>query len=242
VTNARLDDKRMRDLYDQILVTREDPGRTRCSSPEALLALVRRDGPEEERLSTLDHAMSCADCARELELLRAIEDAGARGDASERAGATSITAPAEGSERVGRVLPLRTRSPWRRYAPLALAASVLVAVGVTLVQRDGRPGGDDLTRGSSAVTLLAPPNDARPSAGTLSFAWHAVPGTVRYALEVLDSAGVVRFSATTPDTTVALTDLGALTPGVEYRWWVQAIDAAGAQRASAMRPLRVRTE
>jgi len=222
VTNARLDDNRLRGLYDQILVMRDGPGRTSCPSPEALLGLVRRDGPEEQRLATLDHAMACGDCARELELLRAIEDAGARGGVGERVGAAS--------------------TPRRWYAPLALAASVLIAVGVAVVQRSGRPGEEDLPRGSSAVTLLAPPNDVRTGAGAVSFVWRPVAGAVRYALEVLDTTGVVRLSAATPDTTVTLTDLRKLTPGVEYRWWVRATDAAGAQRVSTMRALRLRSE
>jgi len=215
VTGERVDEKRLRDLYDRMLDTRDATDRMRCSSPESLLAVVRRDGPEGERLATLDHVMACGDCARELELLRAIEDAGAR----------TVRA-----------------APWRRYAPFALAASVLLAVGIGVLRRDTQPGNDDVVRGSSGVTLVAPHNDARMGAGSVLFAWRPVAGAVRYELEVLDTTGAVRFAATTPDTSVALTDVNRLPAGVEYRWWVRAIDAAGAQRVSAIRPLRVRRE
>ena len=49
---------------------RRDANRGDCVSPEALLAAVERTGSEDERLRSINHAMTCADCAEELELLR----------------------------------------------------------------------------------------------------------------------------------------------------------------------------
>ena len=46
-----------------------------CPTPEAILALVRREGGEHERLATLEHVMSCAACHREYEWLQAVDEA-----------------------------------------------------------------------------------------------------------------------------------------------------------------------
>ena len=49
---------------------RRGTDRAACVSPEALLAAVEHTGSEAERLRSINHAMTCADCAEELELLR----------------------------------------------------------------------------------------------------------------------------------------------------------------------------
>ena len=223
VTNARLEDKQLRELYDRMLDARRTGGRVQCTSPERILAVVRRTGSDEDRLTTLDHVMSCGECAREFELVRAIEDVGME----------SVAAP--------RPVPAPPRASWRRYTPLALAASLVLAVGVGLLWRGVPPGSDGITRGTSAVTLLAPPTEAR-SDGGIAFVWRPVAGAVRYELEVVDSAGAVAFSTSTPDTTATLPNAIRLAPDAEYRWWVRASDATGAQRASEMRRLRVRNQ
>ena len=73
-----MSDQRLRDLYQNAVAKRSAATRADCPDADALLALTRREGSEEERLRTLDHAMSCSECMRELELLRAIEQAGTR--------------------------------------------------------------------------------------------------------------------------------------------------------------------
>ncbi|HYC33149.1 MAG TPA: hypothetical protein VEB59_12745, partial [Gemmatimonadales bacterium] len=129
--------------------------RTDCPAPEALQALARREGDEQVRLATLDHAMSCAGCRAELDLLRSIEEAGTAVGAEERA----------------------RRRVW--YVPAALAATVLLAVGL------GRfalaPAGDEPVRSGegAGVALLAPAAEA-PAGDPLAFAWRPVPGADRY--------------------------------------------------------------
>src|SRR5574338_999471 len=44
------------------------PSRADCPDPEVLLAAVERTAPEAERMRTINHAMTCADCGEELEL------------------------------------------------------------------------------------------------------------------------------------------------------------------------------
>ncbi|HEX6533125.1 MAG TPA: hypothetical protein VF041_00925 [Gemmatimonadaceae bacterium] len=127
-----MNDARLRELYDRALAERAVGTRASCPSPEALRALVAREGPESTRLATLDHAMSCPECRRELELLRAVS-----------AGA-----------------PEQRR--WRVSAPLALAASFLIVVagGVIALRSMRAPGGDVMRGGGNGVALIAPSPDA----------------------------------------------------------------------------------
>jgi hypothetical protein len=212
-------DEALRTAYQQMLDARRVSGRARCVDPEAMLALLRREGSEEQRLETLDHVMSCGACSAEFELLRSVEQAGA--------GMAEPTRPA---------VPRIAR---RLAVPLALAASLLLVV--TVGQKLRSPGGPDVERGSSdGVTLLEPP--AEIVAGVPpTFVWKPVPGTQSYELEVLDGKGAVVWSTKTSETSATPSDPGLLAPGNTYRWWVRATDPSGNQRASALRSLRIRT-
>src|SRR5262245_28232988 len=50
---------------------RSPTSRADCPTPEALLAAVELTGAEDERMNTINHAMTCSDCGEDLELLRA---------------------------------------------------------------------------------------------------------------------------------------------------------------------------
>jgi hypothetical protein len=208
-------DEQLREAYAQAVERRGGTERDRCPTPEALLALARRQGPEGDRLATLDHAMACPACRDEFELLRSIERAGGEG----------------AHEAVEQIR-------WRRYASVAIAASALLAVslgpGRQLWERD-----DDPTRGGAdEVTAVAPAADAVVSGAPVTFTWRAVSGTRGYTLEVLTAAGAVAVSRETADTTLVLTAPPALAPG-EYHWWVRAQAEDGSERRSAARRLRV---
>lgn len=212
-------DARLRELYARALaqagMATAGARSPECVTPEELLALVRREGPEARRLATLDHAMACDACRREYELLRAIEEAG-----------TEI-----GGNRMER------RPRWR-MAPLGLAAGILIAVGIGLglqnvVNRPDVPRG-----GTDAVVLIAPPPSIADESA-ITFAWHAVPNAHGYILEILGDNQAQVFSKKTSDTTIVLGPR-QLRPG-EYRWWIRAMTPAG-QLASPIRRLRVRTE
>lgn len=72
-------DARLRDLYREAVEARDDRGRDACPTVDDLQALVERRGSEDTRLATLDHALACRACARELELLRALRVASSAG-------------------------------------------------------------------------------------------------------------------------------------------------------------------
>jgi hypothetical protein len=206
-----VNDEQLRAIYGGLMTSRARTGASACPAPEALLALARREGPEEVRLATLDHAMRCADCRAELDLLRSIEVAGAEAGATAR--------------------------PGRRWmAPLALAASVLLAVVIGRWALPGTPESDVVRSGTAdRVTLLAPPAEAS-SGSPILFAWHPIAGASRYRLEVMDAGGDVVLEAETADTAVLLRGAAELAPG-EYQWWIGATAPGAAP--SELRPLRL---
>ena len=219
MANEGLTDARLSELYRRALADRGGRERERCVAPEAMLAVTRREGPEEQRLEVLDHVMGCSACRSEFELMRLIEQAGAELERSA----------------LLRIVP---RRGWRWVAPLALAASLLLVVAVG--QKLRTHGGPDVVRGTvDAVTLLAPAAEI-DAGGSVTFTWQPVPGALRYDLEVLDDQGTVVFAQATEQTSATLPDARPLVPGSSYRWWVRATTGAGEQRASPLRSLRIR--
>ena len=207
-----MNDESLRAAYGAALRSGVTGGDTHAS-PEAIAALVRREGSESERLATLDHVMSCLDCRRDFDLLRAVEQAG------RQAGATRTTA----------------RPNW--LLPAALAASVLVAVGVgRLVMK---PAGDEVTRGAEvgAPTLLRPPAEVA-AGGAITFVWSSTPGARKYTVEMLDAGGGVVASAETTDTTATPGAISTLPTG-DYTWWVRATTFDARTLRSAVRSLRL---
>ncbi|HET7469950.1 MAG TPA: hypothetical protein VFJ81_09765 [Gemmatimonadales bacterium] len=190
------------------------------ASPDAILAVVTREGSEEERLATLEHVMACAECHREYQWLTAVNEAGVEAEGS--AGAA----------------PRRSR--WLG-APMAMAASLLVAIGVGVVLSGVFRSADDRERGggASADIALVGPADRASIAGPIVFVWHAAPGVSRYVLEVQRADGSVALADTTADTSATVTDLSRLRPDSAYRWWVREATDGAEPRSSAFRDLRL---
>ena len=209
----------LRAAYQHALDARRVGGRESCVAPEAMLAVLRHEGGEEQRLEALDHVMDCAACRPEFELLRSLEQAGAA--TTERARPTVLRIP----PRVGVLL--------------ALAASAVLVI--TVGQKLRSPEGTDVERGTTnGVTLLEPAAEIEGGIPP-TFAWKPVPGAQSYELEVLDDRGALVWGAKTGETSVTLSAPRLLPPGKSYRWWVRATTASGNQRASAVRSLRIRT-
>lgn len=203
-------DQRLRDLYSRSLEAEQPDGQ--CPPPEALLALARRAGPEAPRLETLDHVMGCTRCRSELDLLRAIEKAGGSAGAGHRRG---------------------------RYLPLAIAAALLLAIGVGPLLRYPQRNASEPTRGPSADLTLLAPAAGEVATVPVTFVWQPVPRTRSYTFELLSGDGTVAFSARTSDTVLVTSAVGALAPG-QYRWWVRGTAADGTERRSDLRPLHTR--
>ena len=214
-----MNDERLRGVYRTILAQNSGStgaGAASCVSPEQLLDLVRREGAEQSRLATLDHVMACPLCHHEFDLLRAVEQAGVESGAR-----------------------ARTRWRWHSLAPIGLAASLLLALGVAIgLNRAGeRP---DQPRGASdGVTLLAPTTQVA-AAEPITFVWRPVRHASRYVLELLEGSGggATVVSRETSDTAVVL-DPELFQPGAQYAWWVRAVTPAG-ELTSPLQPLRLR--
>ncbi|MGH7584968.1 MAG: hypothetical protein ACREMH_01865 [Gemmatimonadales bacterium] len=212
-----IDDERIKQLYARRVAERDRPGGPGCVSPEAILALVRREGREQERLATLDHVMSCAACHREYEWLGAVDRAVVEAEPS-----------------------VERRRSWQFMRPLALAASLLVAVGAVLVVRRMVTDGPEPLRGNGADIELVGPSAEVSVDAPIAFVWRRLDGVSRYVLEVQRTDGSVVFTETTGDTTVTLPDPAGVLPEGDYRWWVREVTDGSEPRASSFRPLRPR--
>jgi hypothetical protein len=207
---VKMTEAQLKEAY-QAHLTRSRRDRASCPPPEAMQALVRREGDEAARLATLDHVMSCGECRTELDLLRTVEEAGVRSGA--------VAAPG--------------RRRW--MMPAALAATLLVAVGLGRVAL--KPS-EDTVRSDDATTVeLVAPGAEVPAGAPVSFAWRPVEGASRYRLEVLNESGDVAIEAETRDTMLTSDSAASLAPGT-YQWWVIALSPAPGPR-SELRRLRV---
>jgi hypothetical protein len=204
-------DDRLRQAYAQHLAARAPADRAGCVSPEALLALVERKGNETDRLATLDHAMACDACRRDLELLRAVA----------------------GAEPAGRA----RRFPQWITPQLAAAAALVVVLG-TAATILLRRGGETEWRGATDIVLVSP---AGPLAAgqRLTFTWHTVAGATRYDVEILTATGDSVYTGLTVDTTLVLPSGVRLTEGREYLWSVRATSSDGSQATSTARRFRL---
>jgi hypothetical protein len=209
-----VNDDSWRAAYAQLLADR-GAGRAGCASPEALLAVAERAGPEAERLATLRHVGGCRRCRAELDLLRVAVDVG-----------------------------VRMARPRRAVKPaLAAAAVLVVAAGALGIWQRAQPPIADTPRGTTpagAVRLIGP-NENVAVAPPLTLVWASVAGASRYEIEVLTTDGVLAYGVATSDTVAPVPD-DRLTAGVEYRWWVRAVMPDGSQPRSPTRRLRVTIE
>jgi hypothetical protein len=103
---------------------------------------------------------------------------------------------------------------------------------VQAVASDGTKSAWSAGQNLKRVALASPQPQGplgRIAATTPVFSWVPVPGASRYTVEVDDVTSRARKVLFSDQVTAALFQdpIHPLTPGHRYRWWVQAIDAAG---------------
>jgi hypothetical protein len=191
--------------------TRRDPTREGCVPPEALLDVVEQRGPEATRLQIINHAMACADCREELELLRAT-----------------------------RIVRDRTRLPrfgFALAASLVLVAGLSFytfgrqRAGSSLDDADGvtRSGADDVQLITTGAISRQAPN----------LVWRSASGATSYAVELRREDGTVVTRATTTDTVFAVPDSVRAGPGSDAYWAVTARLSDGTSLTSSARRIRL---
>ena len=189
--------------------------------PDALAKALDGTAPEEERIAALEQALA-AGAGDELALLQA-------------AGAGM---PARSS--------MREWSRWRWPAATAAAAVLVVAVGLTrgsgpmaggASENDAAPVFREGER-TDGLTILSPVGTLA-TASALEVTWRAVPGAVRYDVELLTDAGAVLARFTTRDTVFRMNGRVAPASANEATgWWVVATRPDGQVRRSDLRLFR----
>ena len=210
-----MDDGRLRDAYAELIAARAPVDRGACAAPEALLALVEREGDEAVRLATLDHVMGCARCREELDLLRAA------------AAASAQAAGASSSDPSGRRRRSEPRWPTR---PLAIAAGIILVIGVGVITRRGDDGASRLRGGDSSLALLAP---ERASDGGMLLRWRSIGGAPRYRVEVYTPSGTTVAEGIVTDTTFVVGPASLGGRPDTLTWMVTALRADGGEVRSA---------
>jgi len=153
------------------------------------------------------------------------------------------TAPPALTHRVTKA-PVHWLHALRPYVPLALAASVVIAVGFSIfVYRDTRstskpPQTDDLRRSNGATNdlpLASPPNGAHLHPGPVEFRWTDAGNGARYEFTVTDERGdiIVQEKLTTTSLVIDIAKL-QLSSRQHYYWSVSARLPDGASRTSVI--------
>jgi hypothetical protein len=124
---------------------------------------------------------------------------------------------------------------------LATAAVVLVVVRLDVAHRE-MPQRVDSIRGTDglngAVGVYGPTGEV--SGRELRFVWRPIAGAVSYRLVLSDASSRPIWSATGPDTAVALPASIPIRSGESYFWIVDGLASNGITRSTGVREFRAR--
>ena len=200
-----------------------------CLTAETLLAGVRGELPPRELRQALDHLASCASCSEDWRLAVAVE--------RQTAESATVAAP-----RTGRVIQGRFGS-WRPLtAAAALAAGLLIAVGIYSTGGLGPQEPPFREAADTAVHSLLVQGQALPRQGAV-LRWSAVTGAASYDVRIsTDDLRPVQTADGVTATEYRIPDaaLAALPAGTKLLWQVEAVFPDGTSRSSATftNPLR----
>jgi hypothetical protein len=187
----------------------EDPRSPEHLSSRQLAAYLSGGLEVTARASVADHLTECAECRSEASAVTRI-----------------VTA-----EQRARTL--------KRVVFLTAGAAALLAV-VVAVRPTGSPG-EGMTRGGppSEVAAVAPLGEVSPTAGPVSFVWHAVPSVREYSLMLTDAGGQVLWTRRAPDTVLTLPLEVSLPRGGTYYWRVDALLSDGRSLTTSSQEFRI---
>lgn len=153
--------------------------RSACPTAEELTALAAGELPDGQRQALADHLVACSDCALEVRLAREAGEyfLGAEAPASEPAGAPAVAVD----------LP-SWRRPRRLTAAFAVAASLVLAIGLAWQLRTTAPDPNGVVRSVPVAGELVPAENAVLDVVPALLAWPAEAGAEAYRAELLDAA------------------------------------------------------
>lgn len=228
-------------------------GRDDCPPPEALLAeeLAALEPAARQRLEA--HVRSCPACAAERRLATAFDEIREEDRADldwlvdqldRKPSAAAIEIPETAQVvTIDRGRALRAQAWW----PLALAATLLLAVGLVSQLRPSRPGLPELPETSivrsSRLELLAPQGDITGIPEQLM--WSGVDDAATYRVTVERPGGDIVWQQDVAAEQIEIEDVvrRSLQPAVVYSWAVEALDKEGSLLArSAIGTFRIQPE
>ena len=189
-----------------------------CPAPERIWEAVRGELPPAELREALEHVASCEACAEDWRLA-----------------AELVRQPAAAEQAPGRVLQGRF-GQWRPLAAAAaLAAGLLVAVGIYQTGSFGPQQPTYREAESEGIRSLLPEDQALPRQGAV-LRWSPVPGAESYEVRVSTedlrpvrtAQGLKTASYSIPESALA-----SLPPGTKLLWQVDAVFPDGSRRSSA---------
>lgn len=191
---------------------------------------------QEDRAASESHLVRCRLCREQVIALA---------DAS-REEALSEPAPDSLRNRAISLAPAKSGSPsfissWRPYIPLALAAAIVLAVGLSVVvyrNKTQPPPAFELRqsdRAAIALSLSSPTDGAVMEPGQLEFRWGDCGPGARYEFTITDEKGDIVFQDKPANNLLAL-DSRALKLSAQrkYYWTVSARLPDGTKRESAV--------
>jgi hypothetical protein len=168
--------------------------------PDLIAAYAERRLTPQEQAPVEAHLATCAECRRE-------------------ASAAALLVREE-----------RRRRGWLLSLPVVAVAAVLAMV-VVLTPSTDRPGrggtlrpGDEAQReGVRTLAAFAPAEGSVVPRVNLRFTWQRDGPDALYHFTLADRSGLPRWQITTGDTSLAVPDTLALSPGERYLWYVDVL-------------------
>jgi hypothetical protein len=130
--------------------------------------------------------------------------------------------------------------PWRsRWVPLAIAATLVVAVAGVMLTRQSAPPGDPSRGGTTAVPPIEGLMMAYDPGGVPTLVWPPTAAAARYRIDVFSEDGRPIWSA---EVAAPPARWPEATPRVKgaYRWRVEALDGDTVIARSLLTPMEIR--
>lgn len=191
---------------------------------------------QEDRAASESHLVRCRLCREQLIAL------------ADTAREETFSEPAPDSlrNRALSLAPVKSVSPsfiasWRPYVPLALAAAIVLAVGLSVVvyrNKTKPPPAFELRqsdRATIALSLSSPTDGAVMEPGQLEFRWGDCGPGARYEFTITDEKGDIVFQDKPANNFLALDSKAIkLSSQRKYYWTVSARLPDGTKRESAV--------